>query len=135
MAQCDASSCREALCTELQHELPYSVAVASLYILRSSSCVRRSNPSHIGSHYVQSASRGEIFCSTSTPDAGPNMSHPLYNNYGKEKVWCPCMAIHISVQYNGGLLPDIILLAQCYYRRGTRLNAIKRFVYAAYDPT
>ena len=42
-------------------------------------------------------------------------------------VWCPCMAINVSVQYNGGLLPDIILLSQCYYHRGTRLNAMKRF--------
>ena len=24
--------------------------------------------------------------------------------------WCPCMTINISVQYNGGPLPDIILL-------------------------
>ena len=40
---------------------------------------------------------------------------------------CPCMAINVSVQYNGGLLPDIILLTQCYYHRGTRLNAMKRF--------
>ena len=38
--------------------------------------------------------------------------------------WCPCMA---NVQYNGGLLPDIILLTQCYFHRGTRLNAMKRF--------
>ena len=44
-------------------------------------------------------------------------------------VWCPCMAINVSVQYDGGLLPDIILLlTQCYYHRGTRLNAIKRFL-------
>ena len=42
-------------------------------------------------------------------------------------VWCPCMAINVSVQYNGGLLPGIILLPQCYYHRGTRLNAMKRF--------
>ena len=29
------------------------------------------------------------------------------------------MAINVSsVQYNGGLLPDIILLTQCYYHRG-----------------
>ena len=42
-------------------------------------------------------------------------------------VLCPCMAINVSVQYNGGLLPDIILLTQCYYHRGTRLNAMKRF--------
>ena len=26
--------------------------------------------------------------------------------------WCPCMAINANVQYNGGLLPDIILLTQ-----------------------
>ena len=42
-------------------------------------------------------------------------------------VWCPCMAINVSVQYNGGLLPGILVLPQCYYHRGTRLNAMKRF--------
>ena len=37
------------------------------------------------------------------------------------------MAINnASVQYNGGLLPDIIMLTQ-YYHRGTRLNGMKRF--------
>ena len=37
------------------------------------------------------------------------------------------MAINISVQYNGGLLPDIILLTQCYYyyHRGTRLEEVR----------
>ena len=40
-------------------------------------------------------------------------------------VWCPCM--EINVQHNGGFLPGIILLTQCYYHRGTRLNAMKRF--------
>ena len=47
------------------------------------------------------------------------------------------MAINVSVQYNGGLLPDIILLTQCYCHRGTRLNAMKSFffVFAAFDPT
>ena len=34
---------------------------------------------------------------------------------------------NISAQYNGELLPDIILLTQCYYHRGTHLNAKKRF--------
>ena len=29
-------------------------------------------------------------------------------------VWCPCMAINVSVQHNGGFLPGIILLTQCY---------------------
>ena len=33
--------------------------------------------------------------------------------------WCPCMAITVNVQDNGGLLPDIILLTQCYFHRGT----------------
>ena len=37
------------------------------------------------------------------------------------------MAINVSVQHNGGFLPDIMLLTQCYYHRGTRLNAMKRF--------
>ena len=41
--------------------------------------------------------------------------------------WCPYMAINVNVQYNGGLLPDIILLTQCYLHRGTCLNAMKRF--------
>ena len=41
--------------------------------------------------------------------------------------WCLCMAINVSVQYDGGFLPDIILLTQCYYHRGTRLNTMKRF--------
>ena len=37
--------------------------------------------------------------------------------------WCPCMAINVSVQYNGGLLPGIILLTQCYFHRGEGLGA------------
>ena len=39
-------------------------------------------------------------------------------------VWWLCMAINISVQYSGGLLPDIILLTQGYYHRGTCLNTM-----------
>ena len=34
----------------------------------------------------------------------------------------------VSVQYNGGFLPDIILLTQCYYHR-------MGFVFSAIDPT
>ena len=37
------------------------------------------------------------------------------------------MAIGVRVQYNGGLLPDIIVLTQGYYHWETRLNAMKRF--------
>ena len=36
------------------------------------------------------------------------------------------MAINVCVQYNGGSLPDIILLIQGYYHLGTHLNATKR---------
>ena len=51
--------------------------------------------------------------------------------------WCLCMAFNVSVQYDGGFLPDIILLTQCYYHRGTRLNAMKSFffVFSVIDPT
>ena len=34
--------------------------------------------------------------------------------------WCP-------YKYNGGFLPDIVLLTQCYLHRGTCLNAMKKF--------
>ena len=43
-----------------------------------------------------------------------------------------CMAINVSVQYDGGFLPVIILLTQCHYHRGTRLNAMKRFCIFSY---
>ena len=36
------------------------------------------------------------------------------------------MGINVSVQYNGGVLPDIILLTQGHYHRGIRLDAMKR---------
>ena len=39
------------------------------------------------------------------------------------------MAINVSAQYDGGFLPDIILLTQCYYHRGTRLNAMEEVLY------
>ena len=42
-------------------------------------------------------------------------------------VWWPGMAINVRVHYNGGFLPDIILLTQGYYHRGADLNAMKRF--------
>ena len=38
--------------------------------------------------------------------------------------WWPCMVININAQYNGGFLPDIILLTQDYYHWGTRLNTM-----------
>ena len=44
------------------------------------------------------------------------------------------MAINVNVQYDGGLLPDIILLTQGYYHRGTHLNAMKRFCICSLRP-
>ena len=35
--------------------------------------------------------------------------------------------LNVNVQYDGGFLPDIILLTQSYLHRGTCLNAMKRF--------
>ena len=32
-------------------------------------------------------------------------------------VWCPYKAINVSVQYNGGLLPDIILVDLRFHNR------------------
>ena len=37
------------------------------------------------------------------------------------------MAINVSIQYNVGLLPDMMLLTQCYYHWSIRLNAMKMF--------
>ena len=39
----------------------------------------------------------------------------------------PAWAINVSVQHNGGFLPGTILLTQCDYHQGTRLNIMKRF--------
>ena len=43
--------------------------------------------------------------------------------------WCPCMAINVNVKYNGGLLPDIILLTQCYLHRRTCLKYHEEILY------
>ena len=47
------------------------------------------------------------------------------------------MAVNVSEQYNGGFLPDIILLTLCYYHRGTRLYAMKMSCLGSlvYSPT
>ena len=42
-------------------------------------------------------------------------------------VWWLCMAIEINLQYNGGLLPDIILLTQV-----TTIGERSGFVFTAY---
>ena len=43
--------------------------------------------------------------------------------------WCPCMAFNVNVQYNGGLLPDIIMLTQYYLHRGICFNAMQEVLY------
>ena len=45
--------------------------------------------------------------------------------------WCPCMAINISAQYNGGFLPDITLLTQDNYHHSLG-NPVKYHVVALY---
>ena len=46
------------------------------------------------------------------------------------------MAISVSIQYNGVFLPDIILLTQGYYHRGTHFKCCGRgFVFVAYETT
>ena len=39
----------------------------------------------------------------------------------------PAWRQNVSVQHNGGFLPGVIMLTQCYYHRGTHLNAMKMF--------
>ena len=39
------------------------------------------------------------------------------------------MAINVSVQYNGGSLPDTVLLIQGYCHRGTHLNCHEEVLY------
>ena len=41
---------------------------------------------------------------------------------------CPYMARSVSVQYNDGFLPDIILLTLCDNQRGTRLHPMYGFL-------
>ena len=38
--------------------------------------------------------------------------------------WWLCTVINMNVQYNGGFLPDIMLLTQGYYHWGTRSNTM-----------
>ena len=42
------------------------------------------------------------------------------------------MVINISVQDNGGFLPNIIMLTQGYYHWGTRLKPCSGFVFIAH---
>ena len=41
-----------------------------------------------------------------------NNNLTMYYNFIFCFVWCPYMAINVSVQHNGGFLPDVILLTQ-----------------------
>ena len=51
--------------------------------------------------------------------------------------WCPCMAINVNVQYNGGFLPDIILWTQCYlHPSGNPFKCHEEVLYLQpFDPT
>ena len=49
--------------------------------------------------------------------SGQHCSPELLDRKKGLRFWCPCMEINVSVQYNGGLIPDIILLTRCGYIR------------------
>ena len=69
----------------------------------------------------------------------PILKIELYPDSSRVLCLCfdcsPCMAINVSVEYDAGFLPDMIITVDptylLYYYlllyRGTRLNAIKRF--------
>ena len=62
----------------------------------------------------------------------PSLSNPsLCQTPGfrsvRNRSTLPSSFPHPVLQYNGGLLPDIILLNQCYHHRGIRLHVMKRF--------
>ena len=46
--------------------------------------------------------------------------------------WCPCMAIGVKIQYNGGFLPDIILLTQGYYHWDEELLSLQPMFLPSY---
>ena len=123
--------------TPLCHRAPSSIFAARVHTALSTPNVSRLStvePS-VGPNAWKSSLRQSIqFCSgRPLPGSSPPTSFP----YGVLHClcfvftvffWCPCMAINASVQFNdGGLLPDIILLTQCYFHRGTRLYAMKSF--------
>ena len=55
--------------------------------------------------------------------------HPLFvgSDHVESIGMCPCMAINVNILNSSGFLPDMILLTQCYYYRGIRLNTMKKF--------
>ena len=51
-------------------------------------------------------------------------------------VWCPCMAIDVSVQHDGGFLSGIILSVDpMLIPSGNPFKRHEEVVFAAYDPT
>ena len=58
-----------------------------------------------------------VFCEPEHPQKHPDKN--TYYVYRNLSIIC--------VRYNGGFLPDILLLALRYYHRGTPLNAMERF--------
>ena len=68
------------------------------------------------------------------------LKYSMYYNYCHlfYYAWWLCMAINIilSVQYSGGLLPDIVLLTQGYYNtieELVQIPACRGFVFTAYE--
>ena len=51
--------------------------------------------------------------------------------------WCPCMAINVNVQYNGGFLPDIIFVDPMLSASGNLFKCHEEVLYylQPFDPT
>ena len=84
---------------------------------------------------LSAPSRTPVYHGTPSPLRAASVQTSLSTPKVRRSVGVePCRApnalkssLKLNVQYNGGLLHDIILLNQCYFHRGTRLNAMKRF--------
>ena len=79
-------------------------------------------------YYSVDSMRLFIACSTLYSDSPIQYSNPVPGQYNIAELYpgtpytfasvlmhCTCMAIDRVVQCNGGLLPDVMMLALCYY--------------------
>ena len=80
-------------------------------------------------------SGGIIGCKDKTYFNFPSVaSHQFLDRQKRLWFWCPCMEINVSVQYNGGLLPDIILFPDVV-TLGNPFDTMKRFCLQPKVPT
>ena len=93
-----------------------------MYVKYTSVCIPQRDMHHTLSGMVRSIIR--VCLDGTITDSRTLLVTMYYSVVMLGYDWWLCMVINISVQYNGGLLPDIILLTQGYYQWGTRLNTM-----------